>query len=243
LCARLESPWPGVRAAALEAIRLVVPRWRPPPRPAEHAEPAGHGARAAKGARFDARRFCARQRGQAHAGRNREPPAASPPPRPRCRAQRPRHRRPGPPCPPPPLPPPSRTNWTRLVPPSVLTGRVPPRHRRPGPPCPPAPRRAKPRRAPLAAARRAVRARDVSSAVTPKIFYFTSWSIHPASWPIRVANVKWLRVLARPACNGHTTRRCLRHPLLPLTPPSRTKWTRRVPHPVLIGHAASLTPY
>ena len=25
--------------------------------------------------------------------------------------------------------------------------------------------------------------------------------------------------------------------------PSRTKWTRRVPHPVLIGHAASLTPY
>ena len=29
-----------------------------------------------------------------------------------------------------------------------------------------------------------------------------------------------------------------------VTPPSpRTKWTRRVPHPVLIGHAASLTPY
>jgi len=28
-----------------------------------------------------------------------------------------------------------------------------------------------------------------------------------------------------------------------LTPPPRTKWTRRVPHPVLIGHAASLTPY
>ena len=27
-------------------------------------------------------------------------------------------------------------------------------------------------------------------------------------------------------------------------PPSpRTKWTRRIPHPVLIGHAASLTPY
>ena len=26
-------------------------------------------------------------------------------------------------------------------------------------------------------------------------------------------------------------------------PPSHTKWTRRVPHPVLIGHAASLTPY
>ena len=27
----------------------------------------------------------------------------------------------------------------------------------------------------------------------------------------------------------------------PLTPPPRTKCTRRVPHPVLIGHAASLT--
>ena len=26
-------------------------------------------------------------------------------------------------------------------------------------------------------------------------------------------------------------------------PPSRTKWTRRVPHPVLIGHAASLILY
>ena len=28
-----------------------------------------------------------------------------------------------------------------------------------------------------------------------------------------------------------------------LPPPLRTKWTRRVPHPVLIGHAASLTLY
>ena len=26
-------------------------------------------------------------------------------------------------------------------------------------------------------------------------------------------------------------------------PAPRTKWTRRVPHPVLIGHAASLAPY
>ena len=26
----------------------------------------------------------------------------------------------------------------------------------------------------------------------------------------------------------------------PPSPPPRTKWTRRVPHPVLIGHAASL---
>jgi hypothetical protein len=29
----------------------------------------------------------------------------------------------------------------------------------------------------------------------------------------------------------------------PPPPPARTEWTRRVPHPVLIGHAASLTPY
>ena len=28
----------------------------------------------------------------------------------------------------------------------------------------------------------------------------------------------------------------------PLSPPHRTKWTRRIPHPVLIGHAASLSP-
>jgi len=35
----------------------------------------------------------------------------------------------------------------------------------------------------------------------------------------------------------------LRSPSAPSRPPSRTKWTRRVPHPVLIGHAASLTPY
>jgi hypothetical protein len=32
--------------------------------------------------------------------------------------------------------------------------------------------------------------------------------------------------------------------LLPLqSAPPRIKWTRRVLHPVLIGHAASLTPY
>jgi hypothetical protein len=35
-----------------------------------------------------------------------------------------------------------------------------------------------------------------------------------------------------------------RQPPAPPPPFSpRTKWTRRVPHPVLIGHAASLTPY
>jgi len=39
----------------------------------------------------------------------------------------------------------------------------------------------------------------------------------------------------RGCCTGTRTR--------PPPPLPRTKWTRRVPHPVLIGHAASLTPY
>jgi len=34
-----------------------------------------------------------------------------------------------------------------------------------------------------------------------------------------------------------------REKLRKVPPPLRTKWTRRVPHPVLIGHAASLSPY
>ena len=37
-----------------------------------------------------------------------------------------------------------------------------------------------------------------------------------------------------------SSKRC---PPPPPPPSPRTKWTRRVPHPVLIGHAASLTPY
>ena len=40
---------------------------------------------------------------------------------------------------------------------------------------------------------------------------------------------------------GGAPRGPLGAPRLPPPPPSRTKWTRRVPHPVLIGHAASLT--
>ena len=35
---------------------------------------------------------------------------------------------------------------------------------------------------------------------------------------------------------------CARHGQPP-APPPRTKWTRRFLHPVLIGHASSLTPY
>ena len=36
---------------------------------------------------------------------------------------------------------------------------------------------------------------------------------------------------------------CALHDPPPPPPPPRTKWTRRVPHPVPTGHAASLTPY
>ena len=48
------------------------------------------------------------------------------------------------------------------------------------------------------------------------------------------------------ACSVREGEMCVRFApsdLPPLPPPPRTKWTRRVPHPVLIGHAASLTPY
>ena len=44
---------------------------------------------------------------------------------------------------------------------------------------------------------------------------------------------------------AHLMEGAVRLPPLPRTvpPPSRTNRTRRVPHPVLIGHAASLAPY
>ena len=47
-----------------------------------------------------------------------------------------------------------------------------------------------------------------------------------------------LRVPRGPARVSPAHPRCARQPSAP--PPPRTKWTRRVPHPVLIGHAASL---
>ena len=49
-------------------------------------------------------------------------------------------------------------------------------------------------------------------------------------------NFPW-KVNLRAQTPSHT-RRGLGRPL-----PPRTKWTRRVPHPVLIGHSPSLTPY
>ena len=49
--------------------------------------------------------------------------------------------------------------------------------------------------------------------------------------------------LARLADERRREEEARRPPSLSLSPPPRTQWTRRVPHPVLIGHAASLTPY
>ena len=50
---------------------------------------------------------------------------------------------------------------------------------------------------------------------------------------MRAANAEALRMLAK----------VMGVSLKQVHPPPGTKWTRRVPHPVLIGHAASLTPY
>ena len=44
----------------------------------------------------------------------------------------------------------------------------------------------------------------------------------------------------RPAVHQLDARHARPHPPPPPPPPPRTKWTRRVPHPVLIGHTASL---
>jgi hypothetical protein len=57
---------------------------------------------------------------------------------------------------------------------------------------------------------------------------------HPTREPVRCLPwLQWIRTCGRQCISGAGQG---------ATPP-RTKWTRRVPHPVLIGHAASLTPY
>ena len=81
----------------------------------------------------------------------------------------------------PPPPPPSRTKWTRLVHPSVLTG-------------------------------------------------------HGARWqagfaPARAGNWRWSQDLTAEEEEEE-----------PPPSPPRTKWTRRVPHPILTGHFSSLAP-
>ena len=63
-------------------------------------------------------------------------------------------------------------------------------------------------------------------------------------WPYAV------KAIERSAAGGRARERTLQEiyalaaQVRPCPPPlPRPKWTRRVPHPVLIGHAASLTPY
>ena len=136
-------------------------------------------------------------------------------------------------------PPPSRTNWTRRVPPPVLTGHVNMQESfadatnslelskekvRAGP----RQRPARPRPAPTARA--------------------------PAWFPgqARGAELRTVRRCSgwsrrrRTSCSKSSTRRRFASSRScgssrPPPPSSRTKWTRRVPHPVLIGHAASLS--
>jgi len=59
----------------------------------------------------------------------------------------------------------------------------------------------------------------------------TRWSETPSPSRLRLRSRKrGAGAVSRPRGGG-----------FPPPPPPRTKWTRRVPHPVLIGHAASLT--
>jgi hypothetical protein len=48
---------------------------------------------------------------------------------------------------------------------------------------------------------------------------------------------------SKEALHAHLASEVWAQMVRPPLPPLRTNRTRRVPHPVLIGHAASLTPY
>jgi hypothetical protein len=62
-----------------------------------------------------------------------------------------------------------------------------------------------------------------------------AWSLtNQVQFDVAVLFVIGLDVVSMASQSGKSTE---------VPPLSRTKWTRRVPHPVLIGHAASLTPY
>ena len=72
------------------------------------------------------------------------------------------------------------------------------------------------------------------------------WVATVSTYPVQVAQTR-LR-FQRGADAGvrryHGTVDCISRVYLPPPPPPpRTRWTCRVPHPVLIGHAESLTPY
>jgi len=83
------------------------------------------------------------------------------------------------------------------------------------------------------------RARFSSSHLSPLT---TARAAAPAPCPPRSPPCS---VAPRPACPCRAVTRCraATRDAAPRRPPPRTKWTRRVLHPVLIGHAASLTPY
>ena len=145
----------------------------------------------------------------------------------------------------PPLPPPSRTNWTRLVPPSVLTGHVSSL-----PPQVAACARAEGALTAVAeAGTRLAGEPGRRDGAAPSVLA----ALEAAQEAEMAALVEALRG-GEGAPLGALGRRKLcaaarlgvEPPPFPPPPPSpapRTKWTRRVPHPVLIGHAASLTPY
>ena len=187
-------------------------------------------------------------------------------------------------------PPPSRTDWTRLVPPPVLIGRV---GRGGGAPrlhpalswgCGPsvalaAPgQRARPRRAAAArhparaavvngqwsnsgqtpqparavqrgagcAARGAPSGRGASALRSPACKTVEPFSAGAAGATAAAPNSR--RNAAAGTASEPAQRRRGRGARAPTSssvfaPPPRTKWTRRVPHTVLSGHAASLTPY
>ena len=66
--------------------------------------------------------------------------------------------------------------------------------------------------------------------------------------PHRAPHPRRARAMPPPKAASRVAARAERPPparaqrtLPPPLPPPRTKWTRRVPHPVLIGHAASLS--
>ena len=62
-------------------------------------------------------------------------------------------------------------------------------------------------------------------------------------WRVRLGDGRARRATAAPPRRGAGRRLGARRRGAPPPPSPRTKWTRCVPHPVLIRHAASLTPY
>jgi len=104
------------------------------------------------------------------------------------------------------------------------------------PPARPAPRRTAPRAEWRRAARQASAIEVVGDCADPK-------------YPLQKKrhSLEFLRSIAhlRPRTNTIASVARVRSALAQAThpPPPRTKWTRNAPHPVLIGHAAPLTPY